>query len=33
MSQMFMGSKLVEAQRRMFGGDKDGDREKDRRQR
>ena len=31
MAQMFMGSKLMEAQRRMFGGDKDGDKEKRRR--
>ena len=31
MGQMFMGSKLLEAQRRMFKGDKDEDREKRRR--
>ena len=31
MSQMIMGSKLVEAQRRMFGGDKDGNRKNRRR--
>ena len=31
MGQMFMGNKLMEAQRRMFRGEKDGDREKRRR--
>lgn len=31
MGQMFMGSKLMEAQRRMFGGEKDGEKEKRRR--